>query len=208
MKEVKQKSKQSVWLLTMLTVMIVLSAYYLISEPLVYDDLVKDNNIDISDNNNEIPIFENDIFTDDIISDITTTDTSNQEEEEYTQYIDQITASSNDAIVALKMEKNDSRSKQIDSYYTMMQTNLSEEAISEIYGKIENLQITDEAEYIIEKLIIADGYTDAVVFTNNGSVDVIVQTEVITNSEAVKIIKLVSERLDIPAVNIHIKTVS
>lgn len=90
----------------------------------------------------------------------------------------------------------------------MMQTNLSESAISEIYGKIENLQITDESEYILEKLIIADGYNDVVVFTSNGSVDVIIQTEAINNADAVKIIKLVSERLDIPAVNIHIKTVS
>lgn len=207
MKVAKQKSKQSVWLLTMLTVMIVLSAYYLVSEPLVYTDLVNGTNEDTSldtNNSENLSIFDIEGVTDDLVIEESSVD----EITKYNEYIDEITVDSNDAIVALKMEKSDSRSKQIDSYYNMMQTNLSESAISEIYGKIENLQITDESEYILEKLIIADGYNDVVVFTSNGSVDVIIQTEAINNADAVKIIKLVSERLDIPAVNIHIKTVS
>ncbi len=193
MREIKEKSRQTVWLLTMLTVMIVLSAYYLLSEPLVSTDIWSE---DIENINNQA-LSQEDVVIEDISM-------------EEAESLDSIYESSEtgDFILGIKMERDNNRSKQIDTYFTMMKTNLSEEAISEINNKIEQLQILEESEYVLEKLIMADGYNDVVVFSNDESVDVIIESKSLTNEAAVKIIKLVSERLDIPAVNVHIKTIN
>lgn len=205
MRDLKQKSKQTVWLLTMLTVMIVLSAYYLLSEPLVSTDIW----------NNETENLDNLVINDgNLVNDTEMINENNlaiegANTEEMTDITD-LTAeeNNNDLILGIKMERDNSRSKQIDTYFTMMQTNLSEEAILEINEKIENIQIMEESEYVLEKLILADGYEDVVVFSNEDSADVIIQSKELTNENAVKIIKLVSERLDIVAVNVHIKIIN
>lgn len=186
MKKTVEKSKHTVWLLSMLTVMVVLSAYYLVSDPIVPADI---QNME-SEENQEADI---------VIEEATT--------EELPELTDEIGVSNNDLLVGLKMERNNSRSKQIDQYYSMMQSDLSEEAIAELQDKIERLQSVEESEFVLEKLLVADGYEDAVVLSNGQSVDVIIQTDSISKAEAVKIIKLVSERLNIPAVNVHIKPV-
>lgn len=182
MKEV-EKSKQTVWILTMLTVMVVLSAYYLVSDP-----FITNNTANIEDSSNVTA----DIITDEIFN---------------IELVDEIGTNSSDLLIGLKMERSNSRSKQFEQLTGMMQNDLSEEAIAGIHDKIEQLQSVEEAEFVLEKLIVADGYKDAVVLTNENSVDIIIQTEALTNVEAVKIIKMVSERLNIPAVNVHIKTV-
>jgi len=184
MKEV-QKTKQSLWILTMLTVMVVLSAYYLVSDPYVSTDLT--NNVQ------EIP---------DITADIITEDVTNN-----TELVDQIGINGSDLLIGLKMERSSNRSKQYDQLTAMMQSNVTEETIAEIQDQIEDLQSIEEAEFVLEKLIVADGYQDAVVLSNENNVDVIIQTNSLSNNEAVKIIKMVSDRLEIPAVNVHIRTV-
>ncbi|MGD9678017.1 MAG: SpoIIIAH-like family protein [Vulcanibacillus sp.] len=195
MREIKRKSRQTVWLLTMVTVMIVLSAYYLLSEPLFSTDMwsagIENINKEVINEDN-LAIEELDL----------------QEMTNSSDYIPEEVSSNSDFILGIKMERDNNRSKQIDTYFTMMQTNLSEEAILEINNKIENLQVIEESEYVLEKLISTDGYEDVVVFSNNVSADVIIQTKKLTNENAVKIIKLVSERLVIPAVNVHIKIIN
>lgn len=190
MKKTVEKSKHTVWLLSMLTVMVVLSAYYLVSDPIVPTD--------IQNMESEMESGENQV-ADIVIEEATT--------EELPELTDEIGVSNNDLLVGLKMERNNSRSKQIDQYYTMMQSDLSEEAIAELQDKIERLQSVEESEFVLEKLLVADGYEDAVVLSNGESVDVIIQTDSISKAEAVKIIKLVSERLHIPAINVHIKPI-
>lgn len=194
-REIKRKSRQTVWLLTMVTVMIVLSAYYLLSEPLFSTDMwsagIENINKEVINEDN-LAIEELDL----------------QEMTNSSDYIPEEVSSNSDFILGIKMERDNNRSKQIDTYFTMMQTNLSEEAILEINNKIENLQVIEESEYVLEKLISTDGYEDVVVFSNNVSADVIIQTKKLTNENAVKIIKLVSERLVIPAVNVHIKIIN
>jgi len=185
MKKTVEKSKQTVWLLSMLTVMVVLSVYYLVSDPLIPTNI-----------NEEV---QNEDNTD---IEVVTEETSDVQD-----LTDEIGINQNDLFIGLKMERNNERSKQIDQYYTMMNADLSEEAIAKIQAKIENLQTVEESEFILEKLLIADGYQDAVVLTNENSVDVVIQTKHLTNEEAVKIIKMVSERLGVPAVNVHIKTI-
>lgn len=185
MREVESKSKQTVWVLTMLTVMVVLSVYYLVSDPLVPTDMV---NQEV--NNQEEVVAK--VNIEEIIkaADLT----------------DQIGLNNNDLFIGLKLERNKSRSKQLDNYYLMLSNDLSEEAITGIHDKIETLEATEESEFVLEKLIVAEGYEDAVVLTSEDKVDVIIQAKSISNFEAVKIIKMVSDRLKVPAVNVHIKT--
>lgn len=183
MKQVQEKSKQTVWILTMLTVMVVLSVYYLVSDPYVSTDLVtQEDQIDLT-------------------ADISTEDVTDSD------LMDQFSSSNSDFLIGLKMERYQNRSKLFDQYYAMMQSEISEEAILNIQEKIEDLQSIEEAELVLEQLIIADGFEDAVVLTNGNNVDVIVQTEAMTQNQAVKIIKMVSDRLDVPAVNVNIKKV-
>ena len=188
MKRVVESSKQTVWVLTMLTVMVVLSVYYLVSEPLVNENVMENK--------------------EDITADISTGEVEINDLATEMNLMDGIGVNTNDLLIGLKMERTNNRAKQIDQLYDMMSSNLSEEAIAAIQGKIERLQTIEESEFVLEKLILADGYNDAVVLTNGNSVDVIIQIETMTKAEAVKIIKMVSERLNIPAVNVHIKTVN
>ncbi|OEF95514.1 hypothetical protein BHF71_04805 [Vulcanibacillus modesticaldus] len=189
MKKAVENSKQTVWVLTMLTVMVVLSAYYLVSEPLIPTEVV-DNNLE----NTDPAITE--MIIDESTGDLGVVDD-----------VEAIEIDSSDLLIGLKMERDRSRSKQFDNLYALLNNSLSEEAITGIQDKIEYLQTVEESEFVLEKLIMADGYKDVVVFSNDTSVDVIIQTDSLSKTEAVKIIKMVSDRLKVPAVNVHIKTV-
>ncbi len=194
MKEVVEKSKQTVWVLTMVTVMVVLSAYYLLSDPLISKNAFE-NGGDKTDN------VVTELNTDEISSKL---DTSNVVDVELSSDLNK----NGDLILGLKMERTNSRQKQIDQLYTMLNnSNLSEEGIATIQDKIDQLQTVDESEFVLEKLIMADGYNDAAVLSNDKNADVMIQASNLSNAEAVKIIKMVSERLEIPAINVHIKIV-
>ncbi|WP_339062468.1 SpoIIIAH-like family protein [Tepidibacillus marianensis] len=185
MKKKIEKSKQTVWVLTMLTVMVVLSVYYLVSEPMDPTKLTTKN---VNENT--------------ALNDTTTKETTNTPE-----MTDEIGENTSDYFVGLKYEKKNLRSKQIDEYYTMLKSNVSADAMAQIQDKIERLQSLDEGELVLEKLLLADGYKDAIVITNDDGVDVIVQAKSVKDDEAVRIIKLVSEHLNIPATRVHIKPV-
>ncbi|MFV9510795.1 SpoIIIAH-like family protein [Tepidibacillus sp. LV47] len=185
MKKKIEKSKQTVWVLTMLTVMVVLSVYYLVSEPIDPTRLV---NQDVKNETTVDKIVTNDA-----------TDVS--------QMTDEIGENTSDYFVGLKYEKKNMRSKQLDEYYSMLKSNASADAMAKIQDKIERLQSLEEQELVLEKLLIADGYKDAIVITNDNGVDVILQAKNVKNEEAVRIIKLVSEHLDIPATKVHIKPI-
>lgn len=184
-----EKSKQTVWVLTMLTVMLVLSVYYLLSDPIVSTDFA--NNDITNEAANQIDISA-DITTEDIAS----IDLSNQ-----------TGTTASDLLTGLRMERDNNRAKQLDQLYMMMENDLSEEAIVGIKNEIEDLETLEEAEFILEKLLVTDGYDDALVLTNKDNVDVIVNVDKLDDTEAVRIIKLVSDRLEIPATNVHIKTI-
>jgi len=187
MKKVVEKSKQTVWVLTMLTVMVVLSAYYLVTDPMTPASMVND---DVS--NEELV----NVTTEEIV--------------EAPQIIDELgTSSNNDLFVDMKLERNNLRSKQLDEYYAMLKSDISEEAILDIQDKIDQMQAIEESEFVLEKLIVAEkGFNDAIVLTKEKGVDVLIQTSELNDTEAVKIIKMVSERLNIPAVNVHLKPIS
>lgn len=195
MRQVEEKSKQTVWVLTMLTVMIVLSAYYMISDPIISDNFV-DNAEDNSVDNKGFAI---DLNTEEAIS--------TEEVLNNLNLLDETGMSTEDIFVSLKMDRDNARSKQYDQLLTMLNSDISAETSVEINQKMDKLMAVEESELVLEKLIIADGYNDAVVLSNNNNVDVIIQTSSLSKSEAVRIIKMVSERLDIPAINVHIKTI-
>ncbi len=187
MKKVVERSKQTVWILTMLTVMVVLSAYYLVSGPIIPVEMA-----------GEEMDMDNQVTADITIEDGNTADLT-----------DTIGANTNDYFIGLKLDRNSYRSKQIDDWYSMInQKDVTAEAVARIQDKIEELQATEEAEFVLESLLVANGYSDAVVMTTDTGVDVIVQAEALTKNEVVKIIKMVSEKLNIPAVNVHVKPVS
>jgi len=185
MKKKIEKSKQTVWVLTMLTVMVVLSVYYLVSEPMDPTKLATNN----------------------VANETTLTDVNTKETTKTPEMTDEIGENTSDYFVGLKYEKKNLRSKQLDEYYTMLKSNASAEAMAQIQDKIEKLQSLDEGELVLEKLLLADGYKDAIVIANDEGVDVILQAKSIKDNEAVRIIKLVSEHLNVSATKVHIKPV-
>ncbi|KXG43286.1 SpoIIIAH-like family protein [Tepidibacillus decaturensis] len=188
MKKTVEKSKQTVWVLTMLTVMVVLSAYYLVTDPITPTQMATTKEITSPEK--------------------TTIDVNTEEVSKATDLTDEIGSNESDYFVSLKMDRNTMRTKQLDDYYMMMKSDLSEEAIANIQDKIDYLQSIEESELVLENLIIAEGYDDAVVLTKENGVDIMIQTNSMKKEDAVKIIKLVSDRLNIPAVNVHIKPVA
>ena len=61
-----------------------------------------------------------------------------------------------------------------------------------------------EAELKIEGLLVASGFSDAIVTVKEGSVNVVIEANQITKEEAAKVLEIVQQETDEPAQNIKI----
>jgi stage III sporulation protein AH len=145
--------KQTVWLLTMLSLIIVLSVYYITSPTQSPTDLAA--------------------YQDDE-TDKTAADTSKDD----TTGASVSSVSSDDAFVALRMQIENERSKMGEDLTDIMaNSNVSEEVKLEAFDKYEALSELAMKERTLETLIAAMGYQDVLVNTMEDVVEVIVKTE-------------------------------
>lgn len=175
--------KQTVWLLTMLTLMVALSAYYLLSDG--SDEFtLSDNNPYLVENaeTNEDEIME------DVGIDITTTQSMTTE----------------DVFVSLRLERDQFRAQLMEQYHAIINNSQDSNAIAEATAKMEELDALEGNEHLVESLIKARGYADAVVYTHNKKVNVIVQKDKLNKEEAVAIINLVTKNLNVPGTNVTV----
>ncbi|GGK19040.1 stage III sporulation protein AH [Caldalkalibacillus thermarum] len=184
--------KQTIWLLTMLTLMVVLSAYYLFNGSPEYDYVTLDE-LDKEAEGEEVSLDEIDWV--DTISDMNGDFTLEE------------AGNPLDFFIAYRIERERQRADKFEEYQNMM--NASEataQTVAEAQAKIEAIWDQEETEYTLENLIKQEGYEDAlVIYTKNEGINVIVRSdEELDKKEVLKIIHLVRKHLDVPG---HMVTV-
>lgn len=184
-------NKQTVWLVTMLTLMVVLSAYYIVTGPVEPakdmatkpDEQAKDNHIDVN------------IKTVGQPADDKTKEGNVTAEQQ----------AGSDYFIAYQLQRNTLRQKMTEEYMKVL-TNpeASKKELEEAEAKINQLMKVDKTESVLEELIQKEGFRDAVVITSDSHVDIIVQSDKLANAQAVKLINLVKQHIQIPSSNISV----
>lgn len=183
-----QMSRQTVWLVTMLTLMVVLSAYYIVTGPVqpANQEVVKTTNpgnIDVSIKAVDKP----------------TSSTATQNKE-----ISNLKGS-NDYFVGYQLQRHALRSRLTEEWFKVLTNpDASKEQQTEARGKIDGLMKVDKRESVLEELIRKEGFADAVVVSNDSHIDVVVQSKDLTRAQAVKLIGLVKDQMDVAPLNVSV----
>ncbi|MFS0669888.1 SpoIIIAH-like family protein [Peribacillus frigoritolerans] len=175
--------KQTVWLLTMLSLVVVLSVYYLTAPEENAADMTATEQMEKEENKTENK---------------TETKGENKSEKETSKNTEgsSVTIASGDEFESLRMQIEDERAKLNEELTAKMgNTELSAEERDEAYAKIEQLSETKVKENIIENLIVAMDYNAALVRVDGTDVKVSVKADKQTKTEANNIIRLVRKEV-------------
>ncbi|MEB2490604.1 SpoIIIAH-like family protein [Peribacillus frigoritolerans] len=179
--------KQTVWLLTMLSLVVVLSVYYLTAPEENAADMTATEQMEQEENKTETKT-ENKAET----------KGENKSEKETSKNTEgsSVTIASGDEFESLRMQIEDERAKLNEELTAKMgNTELSAEERDEAYAKIEQLSETKVKENIIENLIVAMDYNAALVRVDGTDVKVSVKADKQTKTEANNIIRLVRKEV-------------
>ncbi|MFJ7363632.1 SpoIIIAH-like family protein [Peribacillus frigoritolerans] len=179
--------KQTVWLLTMLSLVVVLSVYYLTAPEENAADMTATEQMEKEENKTESKT-ENKAET----------KGENKSEKETSKNTEgsSVTIASGDEFESLRMQIEDERAKLNEELTAKMgNTELSAEERDEAYAKIEQLSETKVKENIIENLIVAMDYNAALVRVDGTDVKVSVKADKQTKTEANNIIRLVRKEV-------------
>ncbi|MFT4415633.1 SpoIIIAH-like family protein [Fredinandcohnia humi] len=174
--------KQTVWLLTMLSLVVVLSVYY----------------ITTPQNNNEDLAFEQEKEEDKKNVETTTENKDGSsvtvEEDEEGNVISSV--SSDDLFAALRLEIDEQRSKLRSTLEEMTASkDLSAEQKNQAYEDLKKLEEIESKEKIIEMLIKGDNYEDALVRVEGDKIKITVKSKESSKQAANDILRLVRSEL-------------
>lgn len=104
-----------------------------------------------------------------------------------------------------KLERNTMYSELLETYQEIYNdTNATSEAKAEALAKINSINNSKNAIMVAENLIIAKGFEDVVIFSNENSVSVIIKAKELKEEQVAQIQNIVSRELNIEAEIIHI----
>lgn len=193
--------KQTVWLLTMLTVMVVLSAYYLMQGPSEQVPVASDEQeekrqqeivIETEENTGKSLVEENG----EIDVDTGNTEGKATGESEGTD--------PSDFFIEYKMNRDAQQSKKLDRLQSIIASDESAEMIAEAKNELDALSERYDAQLRVEELIKGLGYEESVVVASENRVDVVVRAETLSKKEAVDVIGLVTEHIGVPGQNVKV----
>jgi stage III sporulation protein AH len=179
-------NRQTMWLVTMLTVMVVLSAYYIVTGP----DQSAGPAIQSID---EMGNVKNDQVQVDIKS-LEKPATVKQEVSEASDYF-----------VSYHMQRNTTREKELEKHYqVLMNPTSSKQELETANAKIEEMNKLDKAETALEEQIRESGFQDVVVIQENNHVNIIVQSKDLPRKKAVEIITMAQKHMQVSASQISV----
>lgn len=197
--------KQTVWLLTMLAVMIVLSGYYLVKGPSEQIPALGE------DSKQQDPLLGVQIETkqtEQPAPDAAPVEGTSADEAKQVQTDSDPSALLNTAsetFQGYKMRREAMIQQQKDEQMTIvLDPNASPQAIAEAKAKHDELSTLESNTMALEEMLKADGYKDAVVFVQNDNVKVIVQKEKLTPNEVIDIMAMVRQHLNIPTAQVTV----
>ncbi|PWA13216.1 stage III sporulation protein AH [Pueribacillus theae] len=175
--------KQTAWLLTMLSLIIVLSVYYIVSpgesptNVAYVEDEEKQTNNEAKDAKEEL-------------------ETSNKEAAE--DQAEVTTISSDETFAALRIKINEAREKQLAEYQEVVASGeISAEMKSEAFNKMEKLNDQSQQITVLETLLMNQlGYDDVIVNPIDGeNFNIIVKADEVSKKEANDIMRKTVEQL-------------
>lgn len=174
--------KQTVWLLTMLSLVVVLSVYYITSPEQGGTDFAAVE--DQEENKNDAKTTNNDVEDKETISQ------GDQDSEIITSIAD------DEMFTALRLQQLDKRSKQSEELSKKVgSTDISVEERNKALDEINRIKELAEKEYLLETLIKTLDYEDVLVRADEQEVRVTVKAEDLSRSEANEILQLVIKEL-------------
>ncbi|WP_210609656.1 SpoIIIAH-like family protein [Priestia flexa] len=180
--------KQTVWLLTMLSLVVVLSVYYMTtpespqSNVAVVDQQEENTKKEAGNEDAKEPAKEDTKKENAKSTPESKTTVSNVESDEL--------------FTALRLELIDERSKLKEELQEVAASkNVSATEVSKAMDKIDQLSELAEKEAVIETLIKSKGYEDALVRADGSEVNITVKTEKHSKAKANEIIQLVKKEL-------------
>lgn len=197
------KKRQTVWLVSMLSIMVVLSAYYLFTDDgnqvdeaadqglnsVVVDLLNDDGMLEWTDDMTFAPGDEKDQTGSEAVEETSLTD------EEILDRVDAWEVSGMNEFLTLEMWQEDEFARELEKWTAIVNdAEKSEAEIAEAMEKINELQMQQDAIDEIEGQLKSQ-YANAVVLRQNDAWKVVVQAEKLEKSEALGIIELVIKEL-------------
>ncbi|GIN89577.1 stage III sporulation protein AH [Siminovitchia terrae] len=159
--------KQTVWLLTMLSLVVVLSVYYVTSDPAKKDFATGGK----EETSGETATNEKDMK---VITE----------------------ASGDEAFETIRLEIQDKRSKEITDLTSQVGSpDLTAKEKNELYTKMQDLTALETKEKTLESLIKSLGYDDALVRTDNNEMLITVIAKEHSKADAARILQVVREEI-------------
>jgi stage III sporulation protein AH len=167
--------KQTVWLVTMLTLMVVLSAYYIVTGPVKTADQVVTK----------------------AAEDAQEMDINIRSVEQPAELAKGEGSSASDYFMNYQLQRTTLRQRMTEEYMKVItDPEVSKEELAQANQKMEQLMKIDKAETVLEEMIRQEGFHDAVVITGDPHVDIIIQSEKgLTKTQVVKLISLAKQHL-------------
>ncbi|MFT9848050.1 SpoIIIAH-like family protein [Aneurinibacillus sp. REN35] len=183
--------KQTVWLLSMLAVLVVLSAYYLVQGPAEQVPVTTGNMSDTA----SVPKA---LVPDNKGISVETKQIAQQPEGV------PVTTPSDDYFIGYKMQRDAQQEQEMGRFMEVMTNSEAKPAaIAEAKKKYEELAALKDNQTQVEELVKSLGnYKDVVVIAKDDVVRVVVQAEALKRDKVVEIIGLVKQHMKVPGNNI------
>ncbi|MBO0995277.1 SpoIIIAH-like family protein [Bacillus sp. SD088] len=160
--------KQTVWLLTMLSLVVVLSVYYVLQNP-TSNDLATSGEEEAESASNQMSDKDIDIMTQ---------------------------AAGDEIYEAMRMDLQDKRSEEkLNLQSQLGEKELTADEKNKLYDEMEKIDEMATKENIIETSIIGLGYSDALVEIEDHTVNIMVKAEEHSAADAVSILKVVKDEI-------------
>ncbi|MDA7026995.1 SpoIIIAH-like family protein [Bacillus sp. CLL-7-23] len=191
--------KQTVWLLTMLSLVVVLSVYYIMSPE--GENVVSIDKEQVASEKEkpmeEKPVKEKDIESKDKPEGKQDKETSAHEQSDQNANVVTKESSDKDLFTTYRMEMEDQRSKMREELNEIVRSDkASAKEKSEAYDKMTELSDAEGTEKTLETLIKTKGYEDALVNADGDKVNITVKSKDHSKSAAIDIIDIVKKEVN------------
>ncbi|MDV2685143.1 SpoIIIAH-like family protein [Alkalihalophilus lindianensis] len=181
--------KQTVWLLTMLSLIVVLSAYYLMTPGQTTVDVAFVEDQEVSEGQQETGDSEDVVVN--VVEEFETVDEAG---EDIGTEVNSMSGS--EFFATMRMELQENRDRMAEEYTKVRAaSDVPADKVVEAHEKSMELLALSQQESMLETLIKTKGFNDVLVMSEGQEVKVIVQAEELTGAQTVEIMDMVTDQL-------------
>jgi stage III sporulation protein AH len=192
--------RQTVWLVSMLSLMVVLSAYYLFTDDVNQMEMTTEE-LNMSDiTATEVDNAEGD-QTEAVGSEITA------EDEQVLQQVQAQASSAEDFFIGLELKRNESLAMQFEQLQTIIAESESAEAVAKAHEEMRNLEEKEAKITALEEQLARD-FANVMVAEESNKFKILVQAEKLERSQAVSIVDMVMKEMSVGPDKIVVQRIS